>query len=949
LTALFAVGAFAQASGGALHGRITDETGGALPGVTVTATNDATGFSRSTVTGSDGAYSLPALPAGTYTVVVDLAGFSSVSTKNVTVNVATDRPLNVSLKQAAVKEQITVTAEAPLVSTSPSIGTVVSQQELENLPLNGRQFANLGSLAPGTTLSVNADPTKPDQLTIALNGGSGRNVNFVVDGGDNTDDTIGGALQNFNIDAVQEFKIQTMAYKAEYGRSSGGVLSVVTKSGTNELQGTAYEFYRDKSFNEETPSEKDQGIGKQPYHRHQYGFSIGGPIVKDKIHYFGTYEKMDRHTSYSVFTGKNLLGAFEGQTIGLPFHDKLGTAKISADIDAKQYLQVRYGFQKNTSKYGQSSLAAPNSLGTTTNDYKSLLAGHTAQLSSNRVNEFVFQFTKFANVIAADSTDPYIYYPSGAHQGQNVNTPQTTNQKKYQYKDDFSWSSQLGSMHHDFKTGFQYIDEPTLGGDFTVGTTGQYSLKSDTVGSPVVSILINGGFSGDSTPIKQYNGYIQDDIGVNRNLTINAGIRYDLWTGYDLNQSINPNLALVQHLADTGRYTESYIQDFKNGGGTKLSNDKNNWGPRLGFAYDIHGDSRNIVRGGVGRYYDFPYTNATILFPASAVQSLFGPIYNYEDKNGIKNANGTFFRPGIDPLPPNQISGNLNDRTTRELASPTLKAPYSDQVSLGYSTELNPTLGLNFELVSARYKDIPFRFRANPVDPTTGARRFAGVAPSNFRLWYGKGHAEYDGANIGFHSRVGSNFEAQGFYTWSRSRGNILAGADEFRVTDAGFQPDTLRDTSVNPLDPDCNACNGPLDTDARHRVTLAGTWRAPYAINVSGVLRYRSALPYTVFALNAGGSKVDLNGDGYAQDLAVGHAHVNDARGESFEQFDIRVSHEFKFMNNYGLEAIAEVFNLFNAKNAAVFDSTGTAHAFAGDPGQGEQRLMQFGLKFRF
>jgi hypothetical protein len=954
---LFAAGAFAQASGGALHGRVTDETGGALPGVTVTATNAATGFSRSTVTGADGAYSLPALPVGTYTVLADLAGFSSVSTKNVEVIVASDRALNVTLKQAAVKEQITVTAEAPLVATSPSVGTVVSQQELQNLPLNGRQFANLGSLAPGTTLSVNSDPTKPGQLTIALNGGSGRNVNFVIDGGDNTDDTIGGALQNFNIEAVQEFKIQTMAYKAEYGRSSGGVLSVVTKGGTNELQGSAYEFYRDKQFNTETeseklsdPSKKALGLptGKSPYHRHQYGFSLGGPIVKDKIHFFATYEKTDRHTSYIPFSGKGLLGAAEGKTIGLPFHDQLGTAKISADLNAKQYLQVRYGFQKNLDKYGQSSLVAPDSLGTTRNDYKSVLASHTAQLSSNRVNEFLFQWTKFANSITADSNNPYIYYPSGAQLGQNINTPQTTNQKKYQYKDDFSWSSQLGSMHHDFKAGLQYINEPTLGGDFTTGTSGQFSLKDDQVGSPVVSIIVNGGFFGDSTPIKQYNGYVQDDIGVSKNLTLNAGIRYDLWTGYDLNQSTNPNLALMQKFADTGRYTESYIQDFKNGGGTKLKNDKNNWGPRFGFTYDLNADSRNIVRGGIGRYYDFPYTNATILFPAGAVQSKFGPVYVFEDPAGIKNPNGSFFKPG-DPLPqPNQAPPLGN--STRELASPTLRAPYSDQASIGYSTEISPALGLNFEAVTSRYHDIPFRFRANPIDPTTGKRRFAGVAPSNFRLWYGKGHAEYDGLNIGFHSRVGSNFEAQGFYTLSRSRGNILAGADEFRVTDAGFQKDTLRDTSVDPLNPNCKACNGPLDTDARHRVTLAGTYRAPLGINFSGILRYRSALPYTVYATDpVTGAKLDLNGDGYRQDLAAGHPHVNDARGASFEQFDVRVAKEFRIQHNYGVELMAEVFNLFNAKNAAVFDSSGTAHAFAGDPGQGEARLMQFGVKVRF
>jgi hypothetical protein len=932
---------FAQSGNGSLSGRVSDESGGALPGVTVTATNDATGFNRTIVTAADGTYRFQSLPIGVYSVLADLSGFASVTTKNVEVNVATDRTLNITLKQAAVKEQITVTAEAPLVATSPSVGTVVSQQELENLPLNGRQFANLGALAPGTTLSVNADPTKPDQLTIALNGGSGRNVNFLIDGGDNTDDTIGGALQNFNIDAVQEFKIQTMMYKAEFGRSSGGVLSVVTKTGTNQFLGSAYEFRRDKSLNSISTSEKANGNVKQPYKRDQYGASFGGPIIKDRAHFFGTYEETKRTTTYTVNSG-GLLPGFDGKSVSLPFKDQLATFKASADATPKQYLQVRYGYQKNTSKYGQSALAAPNSLGTTLNKYTSLLAGHTAQISSDKLNDFIFQYTNFKNLIAADSIDPYIYYPSGAHSGQNVNTPQSTLQKKYQYKDDFSWSTDLFHHRNDFKAGVQYINEPTLGGDFTVGTTGQFSLLQNKLGSPVENILFNGGFSGDFTPIKQYNYYTQDDITVNNRLNLSVGFRYDLWTGYDLNQSLNPNLALLQSAAIQAKYHESYIQDFANGGGTKLKNDRNNWSPRLGFTYDLGNTSRSTIRGGVGRYYDFPYTNATILFPASAVQSLFGPVYLFEDPNGIKNPDGSFFQPG-QKLPPNQISGLLSDRTTRELASPTLATPYSDQASLGFSTEISNALGLNFEVVSSRYHDIPFRFRANPIDPTTGKRRFAGVAPSNFRLWYGKGHAQYDGANIGFHSRLGTYFEAQGFYTYSKSKGNVLAGADEFRVIDPAHQPDVIRDTSVNPLDPNCSACNGPLNTDARHRVTLSTVYHAPYGINASGILRYHSALPYTVFA------GVDLNHDGYNQDLAPGHSHVNDARGASFSQMDIRVSKEFRFSGQYGVELIGEVFNLFNSKNSAVFDSSGTPHAFAGDPGQGEQRLAQIGLKVKF
>ena len=217
---------FAQTNAGSLSGHVSDASGGALPGVTITATNNATGFNRTVITETDGSYRFASLPIGTYDVTADLAGFGSVTTRNVEVNVATDRSLNITLKQASVKEQITVTAASPLIETTPAIGTVVSQREIANLPLNGRQFANLGSLAPGTTLSVNSDPTKPGQLTIALAGGSGRNVNFLVDGGDNTDDTIGGALQNYNIEAVQEFNIQTQQYKAEFGRTTGGVLTV---------------------------------------------------------------------------------------------------------------------------------------------------------------------------------------------------------------------------------------------------------------------------------------------------------------------------------------------------------------------------------------------------------------------------------------------------------------------------------------------------------------------------------------------------------------------------------------------------------------------------------------------------------------------------------------------------------------------------------------------------
>jgi len=957
LAALSCLPAIAQTAGGGITGRVMDDKKAPLPGVTISATQKDTGFNRVTVTSSDGSFRIASLPVGLYTVTAELAGFATVNVQEVKVTVATDRALEVTMTPSTVSESITVVDEAPLVQTSPAIGTVVNQRELENLPLNGRQFANLATLAPGTQLSVNSDPTKPGQQTIALNGGSGRNVNFLIDGGDNTDDTIGGALQNFNLEAVQEFKIQTQQYKAEYGRTTGGVLSVVTKSGTNILSGSAYGFFRDKSLNSETVAEQQAGSGKQAYRREQYGAALGGPIIKDKLHFFATWEKTDRKTNYLVDT-QGALPQFDGLSVPTPFTDELGTAKLSYDISPKQYLQVRYGYQKNSDKYGASALTAPSALGTVTNKYSSLLVGHTWQVGSDSLNEALFQWTKFDNAITADSNDPTLFFPSGATEGQNQNTPQATRQTKFQYKDDFSWSQTLGGRRHDFKAGLNYIDEPTLEGDFTVGTTGQYTLATNDPKGGVTNITVFGGFSGQKTPVKQYDGYLQDDWYASDRLTVNLGIRYDLWTGYDLNQRSNP---IWQLLSTQTTYHESYLRDFQGGGGGVLKNDTNNWGPRIGATYDLKGDGRHLLRGGWGIYYDFPYTNATILFPASAVQSNYGVVYSAAPLPGdtvVRNPDGTVFHVG-QPLPPNQLKGS-GAFAPNEIASPTLQAPAATQTSLGYSWEVNRSLGFNFEAVDIHYRDLPFRFKFNARLDANGNPmpdvRFPTLG-TGVRMWYGKGQAKYDGVNLGFHARTRS-FQLQGFYTYSKTDGNVLAGAYDFRISDAHHQPDysggKRKDTSVDPLDPLCSACFGPLNVDARHRLTAAGTWQAPFGFDVSGIFRYRSAQPYTVFLLQ------DVNKDGFTTDLAPGAGHVNSARGESFSQFDLRIAKSFAFSSRGSIEVIAEVFNLFNAKNPNVFGNaydpvTGaligrTTNAYAGSNAlQGEQRLAQLGLRVRF
>jgi hypothetical protein len=950
----------AQSTGASLKGRATDEQGGALAGVSITAKSTATGLTRTIPTLGDGSYTFASLFPDTYDVTAALSGFKTVDEKRVVLNVATTRILNFILPLASASAVVTVSAEAPLVRADPAIGAVISQEELQALPLNGRQFANVAVLAPGTQLSYNSDPTKPGQLTIQLNGGSGRNVNFIIDGGDNTDDTIGGALQNFSLESVQEFKIQTQQYKAEYGRSTGGVLNVVTKTGSNDFHGSGFEYYRDKSLNSETESEKKTGIGKQDYRRDQYGLSIGGPIVKDVAHFFVTGERTDQKTNYTVNTS-GVFPALDGTATATPFKDDLVGAKVTADISASQFLQVRFGYQKNSQKYGAATTHTPDSLGTITNKYSSILAGHQAQISAKALNEFVFQYTKFDNTITPDSNNPAIYFASGVVSGLNPNTPQSTRQKKYQFKDDFSYSADIGGQTHDFKAGINFIHEPTLEGDLTFGVLAPtFNLYGDTVNSSVASIFQNGGFNGQSTPMNEYNVYIQDDWRPSQRLTINVGLRYDLNLGFDLNQSSNP---IYQALATQTKYNDaSYYQDFQGWDG-KLTNDHRNWAPRIGFSWDATGHGKTFVHGGWGIYYDFPYINATILFPAAAVQSNFGTAYQVRDhsadKSGIRNPDGSIFHVG-DPLPPNELPA-LQSGSPIEVADPTVtKTPFSRQGSIGVSQQVTDWLGVSVDYTNIQYRDLPYRFKFNIIDPTTGNPRFPQFG-GTVRMWNGGGYAGYNGGNFSFNAKVSDKLRLQGFYTLSRATGNVLIGADEFRITHPNSQPDLggssyggRKDVSVNPLNPNCHdICSGPLFTDARHKVTLGATYTAPYGISLSGVFRYRSALPFLEY------DGRDLNGDGYALDLVPGHS-LDDARGHSFEQTDISVAKTFNF-GPVGVDVIAQVFNIFNAKNPGLYignrndkngnpnPTFGTPSTFAGDPLQGEQRLLQLGARVHF
>jgi hypothetical protein len=941
LLGVFAAGsAFAQGTTGQLSGTVTDDQGGALPGVVVTVTNTSTGFTRSATTDGTGSYSLPGLPVGSYEVKAALSGFSA-RTGTATVNVASTTTAEFKMAVAGQTEEITITAEAPLIDVKDSgVGEIITSAQIENLPLNGRQFGNLAALVPGVSLGFHTDPTKSTQFAPQVAGGGGRNINYLIDGGDNNDDTVGGMVQNFPLDSIGEFIFETQRFRADSGRANGGTLKVVTKSGTNELKGSVFEYFRDKSLNAQTESEKRSGAEKGEYKKHQFGGSLGGPIVKDKTHFFLSGERVQQDTQQAVDTG-GLYPDKDGQ-FDVPFRENLFVGKITHQLSPDNFLGVRYGYNDNNQPYGASAQAPPENWGDSKNKFHSVNANLNSVLGGGKVNEFVFQYSYFKNQIVERSNLPTEAYPGGVTIGQSVNTPQQTEQHKYQFRDDLTW--QMG--RHELKAGVSFIYEPTLDITFSTGQQPLYQHLSDSRTSPITSITFNGsiggdgGLSGASIPNNQYSAYIQDGWAVNDKLSLDIGLRYDLVTGFAFDQDANIIFAALQDAGRAGRLNGlAGFEDF----GQEPAEDKNNFSPRVGFTYDTHGDGRLVFRGGAGRYYDFAYTNANILFAVIGAQSSFGGIYSNTNSSGIRNADGTFFQVG-QPLPVNQL-GTVTAPLPSHAASPLIKQPYTDQANLGMAKALGQGWAVEVDAVYAKGADLGLRPRLNTrTDGGTSPRRLTGLVPArisaaNFRIDISEGESHYKGVSIAVKKQWDGKLQLLGSYTLSEATSNTsLRATDEFGEYDV-----------LNPLQPFADNQEGPTRTDNRHRVTLSGTYSPGYDLRISPVFRYKSAQPFNVI------SGVDTNRDGLIWDLPAGVETLNSGRGADFVQLDLRVSKRFKLGGSTALEVIAEGFNLTNDTNPGSYvanqtlSNFGQPTAFAGDFQRGEQRLFQLGARFEF
>ena len=492
MMASFAPALYAQATAsGAIAGAITDSSGAAIVGATVTATNLETNAQRVAKTGATGEYRFDLLPVGHYSIHVEAPGFAAGQIKDIDLLVGTTAAASVPLKPGTAGETVQVQANNQLIDQEKSdVSTAVTPRQITELPLNGRDFANLAILAPGVKQVDSYDPTKNRYAVYAVNGSTGRNTNTTVNGIDNKDNTVGGAVMQLPLEAVQEFIISPNRFSAANGRSEGAALNVVTKSGTNQFHGSAYGFFRTQAFQTNNYFAKQGNQPKPDYSRQQYGGSIGGPIRKDKDFGFFAYEGLRERSSISVNPDSYNELALVAQvakeqpnlfavppqpshTIPTPFDEKRYNGRIDHVFNEKNRAFVSYLAQDNKSNNDQANARVDLTQGNfTINDL--ILTNFTLSslLTPNMVNNFTAGFQYWNNLIDSTLRAPTITFPDTTQFGTNVNVPQKSSQHKFQFRDDLSYTH----GKHTVRGGVDFVYEPQVGGYFENNPTPEFDF-----------------------------------------------------------------------------------------------------------------------------------------------------------------------------------------------------------------------------------------------------------------------------------------------------------------------------------------------------------------------------------------------------------------------------------------------------------------------------------------
>jgi hypothetical protein len=960
------------ANSGVITGVVKDQTGAVVPGATVKAINLGTNAERTAVTSSDGNYEINQLVPGVYRVEVEAPNFAKTVAENVTVNVLGRVTIDAEMKPAGATATVNITTDtAPLIETTKTeVGGVIDQRELENLPVNGRSFANLAVLIPGATLAPSFDPTKSRVGTFSVGGATGRNLNITIDGGDNKDNAVGGILQNFSMEGIQEFALSTQRFSAANGRSGGALLSVVSKSGTNELHGSVFGFFRDDKLNANAPkllAEANPSLFpnpadavKPPFTRQQFGGSIGGPIVKNKAFFFGTVERT-RERGNSIVPGADqtkiaFLQSFGYEAVRFlpqPFNDWQYTIKGDFNLNSKHTLVTRFAGQNNNALNDQAGflivrtdLSGGNQ---TLNTLYSFLANETWVANNRTVNQFTYQYSTFDNRILATTDLNLLTFPDGILVGRNGNVPQQTIQKKHQFRDDLTYNR----GNHGFKFGGDFTYVPTLGGLFAFNSAPEYdfSFNADEIANNpgqfpqgfnttqvlpgpitcaavgianctaanlagmgvVFEVLLSGGDPSFNLRdgAKQFAFYAQDDWKVTPRFTLNIGVRYDVDIGFVDHNHAAENRAFRALQIIGSPYAQQVVKD-----------DKNNFSPRIGFAWDIRGNSRSVLRAGYGIYYDQSFLNVPLFAVQQANPEIYATFLN--DGNNLSLAS-----------PPPSIPRPLNNPlsgTRGRMLDPFFESPYTQQWNVGYAQELGRNMALEFDYIHIlglhEFSSLDINPRIGPLidaQRTTGnpprvlAAQFAAHAAeltaafgtstpfARITVAQSDSRSRYDAFTVSFKRRYANKFQLNAHYTLSKSVAWFGQSSDFGNVPQNQF-------FKFDPL-----ADFGPTDADERHRFVLSGVFDLPWGFQVAPVFQLGSARPWSVFP----DCVCDINRDGVtlenreSRDGNDQHSlPPNTMRGDNFSQLNVRVSKFFTFGERAKLGLFFEAFNVFNTAN---------------------------------
>jgi Carboxypeptidase regulatory-like domain/TonB dependent receptor len=793
--ALLAIPARAQVAQAELRGTVADENGGVLPGVTVTATHVDTGMVRTTVTSATGTYVMPALPTGLYKVTAELTGFGTLAKEGIRLAVGESASLGFTLKVASVAETITVQGESPLVDTKKSeLSGRVEQTQVENLPVNGRDWLGLVSLVPGAR-------GYPGQIQA---GSSGSDMaKYQVDGVDVTNQCCGSSNQGYSMETIEEFKVETNRYDAEYGRVNGAVINAVTKAGTNKVRASGFGFYRQDHFFgpfHDAPSFFTGQIS--PFDQKQTGINSGGPIVQNKAFYFASYEY---------------------QKLGATARPNTGFAQFDVDLPAdttSHFTTVRVDFQPNTVHrlFGRASIYDWKQLnvgvnGTTTesggysrpSSNHDFSLGDTWVIGSRAVNEIRAGFSAINNKLDSNCHCVQLNFPS-AIIGSPTNSPQWWKEMNLQVNDLFSYFVPGWHGEHSMKMGFQFF-RPHFWGAFPDPPFGQFTFTGDpanfndpsTYPAPTRYVTQLGDTS-YSIMNPTYGAFFQDNWTLNAKLTLNLGIRYDLETGTsntDVPSPIQPGARPL---------------------------DKDNVAPRFGFAYDVHADGRSVVRGGIGRYFDKVMLNLT----SNERRTILGQFI------GVTIVNPSF----TDPLGGRTFEDFKNQKIPAGLTvlDNNYQTPYNDQISVGLAQQLATGYAMQIDYVHSRGHNEPMTPQINYFeDPVTHLPRNPAIfgrpypAYTNIVMTTSTGKSAYDGLQLGFTGRT-RRVTLGGTYTLSRTYDN--------HASNRGGTP-----TNWFNLEDEYTYAG----SDQRNRFVVNAVTMLPYGVQASAILFFGSPRPIDV------------------------------------------------------------------------------------------------------